>query len=126
MPDILTAMIFTPLLGAVVILLAPKAFTKWIALVATLPPLVMAVDLYQSFDRTTAEMQFVTRVPWIPSFNIEYFVGDQRVSRASRQLNAHIIVPVGAGLPAIPQPPKRQFSGYRPYVPKSRCASSIV
>ena len=79
----LTWMIFMPLIGAVLVLLLPKKMeqlAKWVALVATIPPLVMAVQLFWSFDRTTTAMQLVQRVPWIPAFNIEYYVGVDGIS----------------------------------------------
>jgi NADH-quinone oxidoreductase subunit M len=79
----LTWMIFTPLIGAALILLLPKAAEKAVkpvALAATIPPLWLAFDLYGRFDRTTTEMQLVERVPWIPSFNIEYYVGVDGIS----------------------------------------------
>lgn len=84
MPEnVLTWMIFTPLIGMAVVLAMPKAlekFVKPVALAFTLPPLWWAIQLYQAFDRTTADMQFLQRVEWIPSFNIQYFVGIDGVS----------------------------------------------
>ncbi len=74
----LTWMIFLPLLGAAVVLCLPRdqhGLIRWVALGFTIPPLLLAWWLYMNFDRTTAKMQFVTKIPWIPSFNIEYFVG---------------------------------------------------
>jgi NADH-quinone oxidoreductase subunit M len=84
MPDnVLTWMIFTPLLGAVVLLFLPSKADKLIKTVAigfTIPPLLLAVGIFQEFDRTTIAMQFVQRAEWIPSFNIQYFVGIDGVS----------------------------------------------
>ena len=81
--NVLTWMIFLPLLGAVVVLCMPRNATTAIKTVAagfTVPPLAMAIWLYEHFDRTTAGMQFVTKVPWVPSFNIEYFIGVDGIS----------------------------------------------
>jgi NADH-quinone oxidoreductase subunit M len=81
--NVLTWMIFLPVLGAIVVLCLPRNATTLIKSVAaafTVPPLLMAVWLFQNFDRTTNEMQFVTKVPWIPSFNIQYFVGVDGIS----------------------------------------------
>jgi NADH-quinone oxidoreductase subunit M len=83
MPDILTAMIFIPLLGAVVVLCLPKdnhALIKWVSAAATVPPLFLAVQLFASFNRDTPDMQYVVKVPWIPAFHIEYFIGVDGIS----------------------------------------------
>ncbi len=81
--NVLTWMIFLPVLGAAVVLCLPRhahQLIKWVSAAFTVPPLIMAIWLYQAFDRTTPGMQFVTRVPWIKSFNIEYFVGVDGIS----------------------------------------------
>lgn len=81
--NVLTWMIFLPLIGAVVVLCLPRNAANLIrgtATFFTIPPLVMAVWLYQHFDRATNEMQFVTKIPWIPSFNIQYFIGVDGIS----------------------------------------------
>ncbi|MFN8599363.1 MAG: NADH-quinone oxidoreductase subunit M [Candidatus Binatia bacterium] len=81
--NVLTWMIFLPLIGAIVVLCLPRNAANLIrgtATFFTIPPLVMAVWLFQNFDRTTNEMQFVTKIPWIPSFNIQYFIGVDGIS----------------------------------------------
>ncbi len=75
---ILTPIVFIPLLGALIILLIPKQnerAIKIVALIATAACVLLAFNLYNSFDRSTTEMQFVERHSWIESFNIEYFLG---------------------------------------------------
>jgi NADH-quinone oxidoreductase subunit M len=81
--NVLTWMIFLPVLGAIVVLCLPRNAANLIrgtATFFTIPPLIMAVWLFQHFDRTTNEMQFVTKIPWIPSFNIQYFIGVDGIS----------------------------------------------
>jgi NADH-quinone oxidoreductase subunit M len=81
--NVLTWMIFLPVLGAIVILCLPRNAANLIrgtATFFTIPPLLMAVWLFQNFDRTTNEMQFVTKIPWIASFNIQYFIGVDGIS----------------------------------------------
>ncbi|MFP6663717.1 MAG: NADH-quinone oxidoreductase subunit M [Deltaproteobacteria bacterium] len=84
MPEnVLTWIIFTPLIGAFAVLCLPKSlerFVKPLALAATVPPLLLAIGLFCEFDRTTADMQFMQRMDWIPSFNIQYFVGLDGIS----------------------------------------------
>jgi len=75
---ILTWTVFSPLLGVPFILLLPSAqakLMKTVALAATFIPLIMAVKIYMTFDRTTSAIQFAEHYPWIGSFNIEYFLG---------------------------------------------------
>src|ERR671911_2160847 len=76
--NILTYMIFIPLAGAVVVLLLPsKSYNliRWVSAAATVPPLLMGCWLYVYFDRIQTGFQFVQKLPWIPAYNIEYFVG---------------------------------------------------
>jgi NADH-quinone oxidoreductase subunit M len=81
--NVLTWMIFLPVLGAIVVLCLPRRadqLIKGVAAAFTVPPLLMAVWLFENFDRTTAGMQFVTKVPWIQSFHIQYFIGVDGIS----------------------------------------------
>jgi NADH-quinone oxidoreductase subunit M len=84
MPEnVLTWIIFTPLLGAIALLCLPRrleSFVKPLALASTVPPLLLAFGLFLEFDRSTIAMQFVQRVDWIPSFDIQYFVGIDGIS----------------------------------------------
>ncbi len=83
MEHILTYIIFFPLAGMVAIFCLPRqaeSLVKWVALGFTLPPLILGIWLYGSFDRSLADLQFVVQVPWIPSYNIEYFVGIDGIS----------------------------------------------
>jgi NADH-quinone oxidoreductase subunit M len=76
--NVLTYMIFIPLAGAVVVLLLPSKgynLIRWVSAAATVPPLLMGGWLYANFDRTQTGFQFVQKLPWIPDYNIEYFVG---------------------------------------------------
>jgi NADH-quinone oxidoreductase subunit M len=81
---LLTLLIFFPLAGALLILLAPAGrhnLMRAIALATTLVPLAAAIFLCVRFDRTFAQLhgngglQFIQHAVWIPSFHVEYFVG---------------------------------------------------
>jgi len=77
-PNILSWLIFLPVIGAVAVLLIPRAQTnviKWVSAVFTGVQLILAVQLLFGFDRSTASMQFVEKVEWIGSYNIWYFIG---------------------------------------------------
>jgi NADH-quinone oxidoreductase subunit M len=76
--NVLTYMIFIPLAGAVVVLLLPSQgykLIRWVSAVATVPSLLMGCWLYANFDQTQTGFQFVQKLPWIPAYNIQYFVG---------------------------------------------------
>src|SRR5262249_9543942 len=77
-------MIFAPLLGALIILLLPGAqvqLTRWLAVLSALVPMILAVFLYMNYDRHFSlasgnyGLQFIQHLVWIPSFNVDYFVG---------------------------------------------------
>ncbi len=75
---ILSWMTFFPVIGAAVIAFIPaerKEIIKTVAAAAAAVPLILAVQLFMNFDRTTAAFQFVEHYTWIKSFNIEYFMG---------------------------------------------------
>ena len=75
---VLSWMTFMPVIGAAVIMFIPaqrKEVIKTVAAAAAAVPLILAVMLYQQFDRASTGFQFVEHYTWIKSFNIEYFVG---------------------------------------------------
>src|SRR3990172_6451218 len=77
MENLLTYMTFIPLAGAVVVLLLPgKAHNliRWVSAAATVPPLLMAIWLFQNFDGSKPGLQFVEKYQWIPAYNISYYM----------------------------------------------------
>ncbi|MGD0338412.1 MAG: NADH-quinone oxidoreductase subunit M [Bacteroidota bacterium] len=80
---ILTLVIFSPLIGVLLIVLfKPERTTaiKTIGLGVSILTFILSLHLYFRFDSTTAAMQFVKRVPWISSLNISYSVGIDGIS----------------------------------------------
>ena len=78
MENILTYMTFIPLAGMVAVLALPRDSHELIrrtALAFTIPPLLMAIWLFNNFDRTTDGIQYMVRYAWIPSYNIQYIMG---------------------------------------------------
>ncbi len=70
---LLSALIFSPLLGILVLLFVPKTdevLIKWIGLLATLLPLVLAFFVYFGFDTAKETLQFAEQYKWI-DFNIQ-------------------------------------------------------
>jgi NADH-quinone oxidoreductase subunit M len=81
--NVLSYMTFFPLAGMVVVLLLPGArheLIRWVSALFTVPPLLLAIWLYRNFERTNPGLQFVERFPWIPAYNIDYFVGIDGIS----------------------------------------------
>lgn len=80
---ILSAVIFLPVLGALIILLNRRSWetlTKWIALGTSVATFLLSVPLFTNFDRTTHKMQFAEKHTWIPTWNINYFLGVDGIS----------------------------------------------
>ena len=74
---LLTLMVFTPLVGAAVVLCLPsegKDAIRWTATAFTVPPVLLSVWLLLRFD-PNAGFQFVQKADWIPAYHIQYFVG---------------------------------------------------
>jgi NADH-quinone oxidoreductase subunit M len=81
---VLTLMTFAPLLGAAIITFLPKDnhnLIRWSAAATAAVPLVLAVWIWQTFDRSLGgvndveSFQYVVRLDWIKAYNIEYFIG---------------------------------------------------
>ncbi len=81
--SLLSLVIWTPILGGILILLVgdqkPAAARK-IALLFSILTFLLTLPLYSQFNADTHLMQFVERHDWIPVFNIEYFIGVDGIS----------------------------------------------
>ena len=80
---LLSLVIWTPIIGGVLVLFAgdkePSGARK-IALMVSIVTFLLTLPLYSQFNTDTHLMQFVERHTWIPSFNIEYFLGVDGIS----------------------------------------------
>ncbi len=75
--DVITLIVFLPLVGALLLLLFPRSAEgaiRGFSLVVSLIVFVISLRLFTGFE-ATAEMQFLKHVPWIPSLGIFYKVG---------------------------------------------------
>lgn len=82
MDSLLSIIVFLPLLVAVGLLFVPKeqyAVFRVGAFVTMLATFLLSIPLLTGFE-TVAAMQFVTRVPWVRAFGIEYHVGIDGIS----------------------------------------------
>ena len=74
----LSIILFTPLVGALLILLINKQnenAIRWVANIAAFAGFLVSVPLWFWFNPQTADFQFIERAPWIPSVGAEYFLG---------------------------------------------------
>lgn len=89
---LLTAIIFLPLLGAVVLALLPKdnaVLPRWVAAVTTAVDLALVVWLVAGFDISRAgEMQYAINVPWVQQAGIQYHLGVDGISLSMLALSA--------------------------------------
>ena len=80
---LLSLVIWTPILGGVLVLFAgdkEPAGARKIALLVSIVTFLLTLPLYSQFDSDTYLMQFVERHDWIPAFNIEYYLGIDGIS----------------------------------------------
>jgi NADH-quinone oxidoreductase subunit M len=80
---LLTATLFAPLVGALLVALVPAAnqrLTRLVALVASLAALALAVVLAARFDTAEAGFQLGQTARWVPAFGVSYRVGVDGVS----------------------------------------------
>ena len=87
--SILSLLIFIPVFGALSMLIVSvlcnrgiisnqnKDLYKYIALITTGVQLLLAIILYMKFDSTLSviDSPFTVQLDWIPSFNIQYYIG---------------------------------------------------
>ena len=73
----LSAIVFTPLIGALLIAVAGRTapVVRGIALTAGVVNLVLALVLFARFSTTDGDFQWVESFDWIPALNIQYLMG---------------------------------------------------
>ncbi len=90
----LTLIIFLPALAALVIAVVPRlsaSVIRYIALIATLIPLLLSAIIYANFDTSAAMngvIQFQEKISWIPLINAYYHVGVDGLSMPFVALSA--------------------------------------
>jgi len=92
---ILSNILLTPMLAAVVLFLVPASRVnaiRAIGVVAAAVTTVLAVWLFFAYDRQAAGFQFLSKVPWVPSLGIAYQVGVDGISVAMVLLTAIVFL----------------------------------
>ncbi|MEC7934646.1 MAG: NADH-quinone oxidoreductase subunit M, partial [Candidatus Neomarinimicrobiota bacterium] len=93
MDNILSWIIWIPVLGMVAIAFIPREkqdLIKKVAAVTTGIQLLVAIFLWSAFDATNGSFQFMERAEWIPSLGISYILGIDGLSLPMVALNALI------------------------------------
>jgi NADH-quinone oxidoreductase subunit M len=75
---ILSAIVWTPVVALIAVLIIPgtqAAAIRVVSAIAALFTLVCTVWLWFTFDASSADFQFVERIPWIPGWGIDYHLG---------------------------------------------------
>jgi len=80
---ILTLITFLPIVGVFFVLSIDSKKQELVRITSLLISIVVffiSLPLYFNFDAHTYDMQFVEKLPWIPSFGIYYYVGIDGIS----------------------------------------------
>src|SRR5262249_37858646 len=84
MQHLLTAVIFLPLVGALVLATLPREHEEWFrigALFFSILTFIASVGLLYGFDRNgKVAFQFVTAFNWVPQLGIQYKTGVDGIS----------------------------------------------
>ncbi len=76
--NLLSWLIWLPVAGGCLTLALgegrPSA-ARWLSMLVSVATFGLSIPLYTGFRTGTAQMQFVERAPWIPSFNAQYYLG---------------------------------------------------
>ena len=80
---ILSAVVFAPLLCAVLVMLIPstqESFVKYFAFFSSLLVFALSVVMYLSFDPSSSDFQFQVQRDWLPVIGVKYSLGIDGIS----------------------------------------------
>ncbi|RJX19981.1 MAG: NADH-quinone oxidoreductase subunit M [Ammonifex sp.] len=80
---VVSATVFAPLAGALIISCIPasrKEVIRWVAAVATGISFILSIYLVLAYDLSAGGVQFIEKVDWLPTFGIKYFMGADGIS----------------------------------------------
>ncbi len=114
--SLLSVLTWLPILGGIVVMAvgdSRAAAARWLALGIAVAALVASVPLYTGFDATSAALQFVERVPWIPSLKSDYHLGVDGISLPLILLTTFsTVLVVIAGWTVIEKRPAQYFASF--------------
>jgi NADH-quinone oxidoreductase subunit M len=116
MHGLLSTLIWLPIAAGILVLLLGDARIgagRWLALLASLTTLALAVPLWTHFDPGSAALQFPELAPWIPRFKAFYALGVDGISMPLIVLTAFMTVPVViAGWSVIDMRPAQYYAAF--------------
>ena len=116
MHGLLSVLIWLPIAAGVgVLLLGERNIVagRWLSLVTTIATLLISLPLIANFSTTTADLQFLENVPWIPRFHANYALGVDGISLPLVVLTAFItIFVVIAGWTVIEKRAAQYFAAF--------------
>jgi len=113
---IISATIWLPILGGALVLgsgdRAPNV-SRWLALIFAVLTFLVSIPLYTGFDPGSAQMQFVEKTPWIPMFDVHYYLGVDGISMPLILLTTFIsILVIIAGWEVIQYKPSQYMAAF--------------
>ena len=116
MHGLLSILIWLPIgAGVLLLVLGERRIVagRWLALLASLATLALAVPLWTSFNTSSAALQFPELLPWIPRFDAWYSLGVDGISLPLIVLTAFMTVPVViAGWTVIETRPAQYYAAF--------------
>ena len=113
---LLSVLIWLPILsGLVVLVLGERAIVvgRWVALLAAIAAFLISIPACTGFDTSTASMQFVEKLSWIPSLHAFYGIGVDGISLPLVVLTTFMTIPVIiAGWTVIEQRPAQYYAAF--------------
>ncbi|MDE2599832.1 MAG: NADH-quinone oxidoreductase subunit M [Rhodocyclaceae bacterium] len=94
--SLLSLAIWTPIVGAIIVLLTGNdknaRIARPLALLTAILGLLVTIPLFTGFDHASGGMQFVENYAWIPAFSINYSLGVDGISMPLILLNSFITI----------------------------------
>src|SRR5438034_10811768 len=66
--------IYITFAGAVLVLLFPRAFSRWIALLTTTATFVISLTTFLCHDLDLEHFTTIVHVPWVPALGMNYYL----------------------------------------------------
>ncbi len=79
----LTAIVFIPMIGALILLLLPsgrQGMLRAVTFAIMIADLIVSLPLYWAFDAHSPAFQFVEKIAWVPTMGINYHLGLDGIS----------------------------------------------
>jgi NADH-quinone oxidoreductase subunit M len=113
---LLTLTIWLPIIGGLAVIASgdkASGVSKWTALAFAVLTFVVSLGLWLGFDTGMAGMQFVERVPWIPTFDVHYYLGVDGISMPLIVLTTFVtIFVIVAGWDVITYKPSHYMAAF--------------